>query len=148
MQRRLLCALDAAFNSAGEMRLPQNFARAVTARAQSDMRGVRAPAEKRRALLFCALLAVSAFLLLGATLSVATLRPAASMARGVVSILAVGGHTVADAGASAVVILRTIGGHFLFAPTLAELLAWPLFALAMLLLWRLTSNYRRARISG
>ena len=146
-QKRLLCALDVAFGEGRELRLPQNFAQAVTARAQSDMRGVRAPAEKRRALLFCALLSLVAFALLGAALSAAALAPAKGLLRAATSVLLLGGHTMADAGTSAVVILRAISGHF-FAPTFADLLVWLLFVLALALLWKLMSSHRRARISG
>ena len=48
MQRRLLLALGAAFGSQRkEIPMPTDFARIVTARAQTDMRGVRRKTERR-----------------------------------------------------------------------------------------------------
>ncbi|HWS53609.1 MAG TPA: zf-HC2 domain-containing protein, partial [Pyrinomonadaceae bacterium] len=67
-QRRLLCLLDAAFDqtfSKGPA-LPRDFTRAVRARAQTDMSGVRDARERVRAVKICAALAASALALLGA----------------------------------------------------------------------------------
>src|SRR2546422_8940177 len=65
-QRQLLCAFDSVLGQSGDLPLPRNFARIVAAHAASDMSGVRGRAEHKRALRYCALLAVASFALLGA----------------------------------------------------------------------------------
>src|SRR5215212_8395803 len=56
-QRRLLRTLDMAFSEEKTLRLPADFARVVTAHAQTDMSGVREKQERGRALQLCAALA-------------------------------------------------------------------------------------------
>ncbi|HEX8852022.1 MAG TPA: zf-HC2 domain-containing protein, partial [Pyrinomonadaceae bacterium] len=60
-QRRLLCLLDTAFAAREEAcaALPKDFARVVTARAQTDMSGLRSKSEHRTALKICAALTVA-----------------------------------------------------------------------------------------
>src|SRR4026207_1259713 len=66
-QRQLLCTLDAAFSNSARIELPENFTRVVATHAEHNLRGLREKSERRRALQLCALLAVTAFALLGAT---------------------------------------------------------------------------------
>jgi anti-sigma factor RsiW len=68
VQRRLLCVLDAAIRAdKKEMLLPHDFARTVTARAQTDMRGLRNRAEQRRAFVLCGALVLIVIAFIGAT---------------------------------------------------------------------------------
>ena len=67
-QRSLLCALDVALNDKRSVALPTDFARVIAANAKSDMGGVFDVAERKRALLFCVMLALSSFILLGAAM--------------------------------------------------------------------------------
>src|SRR4029434_6652104 len=62
-QRQLLCTLDVAFNGTRSFQLPHNFTRIVTARAESDLSGMRNKHERRRALKLCAVLALGSFAL-------------------------------------------------------------------------------------
>ncbi|HEV2765365.1 MAG TPA: zf-HC2 domain-containing protein, partial [Pyrinomonadaceae bacterium] len=69
-QKRLLRLLDVTLSHPSleeDLALPKDFARVVTAHAQTDMSGVRAAPERRRALLLCAGLAALALAVFGAT---------------------------------------------------------------------------------
>src|SRR5262245_52445446 len=65
--QQFICELDAAMNDQVGVSVPANFSRVVAARAVSDMRGVRSSAEKKRALTFCLILAITGFALIGTT---------------------------------------------------------------------------------
>jgi anti-sigma factor RsiW len=137
-QRRLLCLLDAAFDETFEKRLPlpRDFTRAVKARAQTNMSGLRDARERVRALKICAALAASALALLG----VAAFGPLLNAARAAGGFLGVAGRTAADAGAGAGLILRVVSGR----PGGLTLLLLAVCAVALLLLLRLVSSYHRA----
>jgi anti-sigma factor RsiW len=124
-QRRLLGLITAAVSGPQEaVLLPRDFARVVTARAQSDMTSVRASSEKRRAALLVLALAAATTVLIGAGGWGEVFTPAATLARGLAS--------------AAEMALRAQGVAALFA--LAAL------ACAVLVLLRLlTKHYRAAR---
>jgi anti-sigma factor RsiW len=148
-QRRLLCLLDTAFDdkTGSAVALPADFARVVTARAQTDMHGVRRRSEHRLAFKICVALAAAAFALLGAAASEMVLTPLFGAARAVGSILGMVGHTLVNAGAGAALILRALGGRLVAEPQPLKYLQWALLAGAALLLLRLIGNYHRARIN-
>lgn len=144
-QKRLLCLFDAAFDETFERKLdlPENFTKVVTARAQTDMRGLRAGTEHRRALALCASLGVASFALLGATVFGETFAPAVKIGRLILSVLAIAAHALADAGHGAAVILRSVGHLLVAEPLHLRLLTWLLFACALALLLRLIGRYHR-----
>jgi anti-sigma factor RsiW len=141
-QRRLLCLLDAAFDPTfgKEIELPRDFTRAVRARAQTDMSGVRDARERVRAFKICAALSAVAVSLLGAAAAV----PLLNAARAAGSALGVAGRTAADAGAGAGVVLRAVGGRFGAGSAVLSLLLLAVCAGAFVLLLRLISSYHRA----
>src|SRR5215475_4537728 len=65
-QRRLIVSLDSTLGLTSDLPLPQNFVRIVTARAESDFRGMRDRLEHKRAARYCVILAVAGFALIGA----------------------------------------------------------------------------------
>ena len=138
-QRRLLCLLDAAFDETFKQRvpLPRDFTRAVKARAQTDMSGVRDARERVRAAKICVALAASSLALLG----VAAFVPLLNAARAAGGFLGVAGRTAVDAGTGAGVILRAVSGRP-GAPAL--LLLAGCSAALLLLLLKLISSYHRA----
>ncbi len=150
-QRRLLCLLDNAFGEAHEniVALPKNFARVVTARAQSDMRGIRHGLERKRALTLCVMLTAATFVLLGASMFDAVIGPVIAVVRALTSVLWIIGYACADACAGVIVILRAVGGSLIAEPNPLGLLQWMLFAGAIILLLHLIARYHRraARIS-
>jgi anti-sigma factor RsiW len=145
-QRRLLCLLDNAFDRSFEKRvaLPSGFTRQVSARAQNDMRGVRARTERRRALKICAVLGAAAFALLGFASLDAALAPALSAARAAGGALGMAGHAAADAGAGAGLVLRAAGGSLIAGSVPLAFLELVAPAAALVLLLRLISAYHRA----
>lgn len=147
-QRRLLCLLDATFGKMPEteLALPKDFTQIVTAHAQTDMRGVRCSRERGRALVLCAALGVAAFALLGASTFGEMLAPVAAVAQGFASVVGMTGHALVDAGASAAVILRAVGGGFVAAPGRQGFLTWLLLAGAVALLLWLIGSYHRTRV--
>ncbi|HVF27607.1 MAG TPA: zf-HC2 domain-containing protein [Pyrinomonadaceae bacterium] len=148
-QRRLLCLLDNAFGTLPQKKLPlpRNFAEVVTARAQSDMSGVRCRSEHRRAFLFCAALTFAAFALLGTANLGAVFAPIGGAAHVFGSILMIIARFFADALGSVAVILRAAGGHLPIDPPSLKLLVWTLLASAVILLLRLIGSYHRTRAS-
>ena len=146
-QRRLLCLLDTAFSERSEKRvtLPANFARVITARAQTDMSGVRRKSEHRVAFKICVALAVAAFALMGAAAFDVVLVPLVSALRAMGSVLGMIGHALVNAGAGAVLILRAVGGRLVAEPSPIKYFQWVLFVGAALLLLRLVGNYHRAK---
>ena len=150
-QRRLLCMLEAAFDetfSKGSApALPDNFAREVSARALSDMSGVRAPCERRRALKICAALSAAALVLTGFGALDAALAPVWDAARAAGALAGLAGRAAADAGTGAGLVMRAAGGRFVTGHALLLVLQLAALACALLLLLWLISGYRRARAS-
>ena len=104
-QRQFLWELDSALASPKELFIPRDFARIVSARAESDMRGVRTGGERRRALLVCLGLGLLAFL--GATAGTSLLLSAGLLNKvlGVLSLLWTTSH---DALVGVTIISRVV----------------------------------------
>lgn len=145
-QRRLLCTLDMAFGEEKALTLPVDFARVVTAHAQTDMSGVRAKCERTRALRLCLALGLFSFALLGsAALTDSVLEPLRMfgwLAGAGVRFL---WRAIYDAGAGLVVIMR-ITARFTFESHPLGVLSYLLLAGALYLLLRLIRSYHRARV--
>jgi predicted anti-sigma-YlaC factor YlaD len=146
-QRRLLCALDLALSTERPVPIPSDFARVVAAHAQSDMSGVRARSENRRALCFCLLLAAVAGLLIGsAALSESVLGPVWALAKPAATVIAFFGRMLYNVGAGLAVFSR-LGGHLFFESRPLGLFGCLLLLAALALLPRLIISYHRARIT-
>lgn len=107
-QRQLLCTLDVAFNGTRSFQLPHNFTRIVTARAESDLSGMRNQQERRRALKLCAGLALVSFALLGAAARTIVFDPLRTFFRVAGSLLELAWHATSEAVMSAGVLVRVI----------------------------------------
>lgn len=144
-QRRLLCLLDTAFDETFEQKvaLPRDFTRVVRARAQTDMSGVRGRGERAKALKICAVLALAACALLGATLFEAAFVPVANVLRAASGVASLAGHAAADAGTGAGVVMRALGGRMVAGSEPLAALQWIVLVGALLLLLRLISRYHR-----
>jgi anti-sigma factor RsiW len=144
-QRRLLCTLDMAFNDEKSLALPPDFARVVTAHAQTDMSGVREKQERGRALRLCAVLSLFSFALLGsATLNDSLFEPVRIFSRLAGAGLGIMWRAVYDAGATLAVIMRIVGRFTLESHPLG-ILSYLFLAAALVLLLRLIHSYHRAR---
>ena len=145
-QRRLLCLLDTAFDETFGKRvaLPEDFTRRLRARAQNDLSGVRARAERRRALKICAALAVAVFALLGFA---AVAGPVLAAALDAGRLLGAAGHAAADAGSGAGLVLRAVGSRLAASGALA-LVELAAVAAAFVLLLRLIGAYHHRARAG
>ncbi|HEY6804399.1 MAG TPA: zf-HC2 domain-containing protein [Pyrinomonadaceae bacterium] len=142
IHQQFICALDSAFTNDAEVSVPADFSRIVAARAVSDMSGVRSAAENKKALLICLILACTGFGLIGATtrqMSVGLIRSVFAKVTGVLEFL---WHTIYDSVASVAIISRVVSRR-LVVETGNVVLVFALFALALLVLSRLISNYHR-----
>jgi anti-sigma factor RsiW len=107
-QRQLLCTLEVAFNGNRSFQLPHNFTRIVTARAESDLSGMRNKHERRRALKLCAGLALVSFALLGAAARTVVLDPLSTLFRISRTLLQLAWQAASEAVMSATVAGRVI----------------------------------------
>jgi anti-sigma factor RsiW len=147
-QKRLLCLLSIAFGEPliEQPVLPRDFSRVVRTRAQSDMGRVRGRTERRRALVVCVALAALACALLGVSALGEALTPARAIARALVTALDMIGHTLAETGRGAGVILHALGEQMTGAPIAFRLLLFVGLSGAIVLLLRLINNYHRTRL--
>jgi anti-sigma factor RsiW len=145
-QQQLLCTLDAAFSTSSRIKLPENFTRVVATHAEHNLRGLREKSERRRALQLCALLAVTAFALLGAASGALVLQPARNSFRIVARLLEVLSQAVLEAAEGFAIVGRMIGraavaGPYGFAGVIAFVFIGSIF-----LLPRLIASYHRTQI--
>ncbi|MDT4967525.1 MAG: hypothetical protein QOJ64_2262 [Acidobacteriota bacterium] len=148
LQQRLVAELENALIAGAGVELPRNFAQVVAARAQSDLRGVREPRERRRAFGLCGvLLILSVALLGGAAASESVLAPARLIWRSAAALFSFLGHALYSAGAGMAVLSRGVGSHLFFESWPFGLLIIVLFASALIMLRRLIVEYHRTRIS-
>jgi hypothetical protein len=147
-QRRLLCTLDFALgNDRALPVLPVNFARIVAAHAQSDMSGMRAHSEHKRALWLCVMLAAAATLLIGAAaLSESVIAPLRAITKPLAMLVGFFWHTIYNAVAGLVVISR-MSGHLLFESRPLGVVGALLLVAALALLPRLIISYHRTHIT-
>jgi hypothetical protein len=144
-QRRLLCTLDMAFGEEKALTLPVDFARVVTAHAQTDMSGVRDKGERGRAFRLCLALTLFSFALLGsAALTDSVLEPVRVFGRLAGASFGIVWRAIYDAGTGLVVIMRIVG-RFAFESHSLGLLSYLVLAAALVLLLRLIRSYHRAQ---
>ncbi|MGI8919230.1 MAG: anti-sigma factor family protein [Pyrinomonadaceae bacterium] len=142
-QRQFLCELDSVLSTPKELSIPKDFARIVSARAESDMRGVRSGGERRRALLVCLTLALAAFVLLGATAGNSLLGSAALLANKVLGVLSLLWTTFHDAVIGMTIVSRVFVRLFLPESPLTNLAALVVLVLAVASLSHLIIRYHR-----
>jgi predicted anti-sigma-YlaC factor YlaD len=144
IQRQFMCELDSALASdAGSLEIPKDFARRVSAHAESDMRGVREGEERKRALLFCVALGSTAFTLLGATAGKSILVSSRLLASQVLGVFELLWSAQNDAMTGLTIISRVVSRVFLPETFLANLAALILLGLAVASLSHLIVRYHR-----
>ena len=144
-QRQLLCTLDVAFNATRAFQLPQDFTRIVTARAESDLSGMRNKHERRRALKLCAVLALVSFALLGAAARTVVFEPLRRFFRIAGSLLQLVWQATSEAVVSATIIVRVIVRAVLPAQNGVGLLILVAFLISVSVLPFLLVKYHRAQ---
>src|SRR5688572_18307465 len=145
-QRQLLCTLDAAFSTSARIKLPENFTRVVATHAEHNLRGLRQKPERLRALQLCALLAVTAFALLGAASGALVLQPARNSFRIVARLLEVLSQAVLEAAEGFAIVGRMIGRAAVVSPYGFGALIAFVFIGSIFLLPRLIASYHRTQI--
>ena len=144
-QRQLLCTLDVAFNGTRSFQLPQDFTRIVTARAESDLSGMRNKHERRRAFKLCAVLALVSFALLGAATRTVVFEPLRRFFRIAGTLLQLAWQAISEAVVSAAVLLRVIVRAVLPAQNGLALLILVTFLVSVSVLPFLLVKYHRAQ---
>jgi anti-sigma factor RsiW len=144
-QRQLLCTLEVAFNGHRSFQLPHNFARIVTARAESDLSGMRNKHERRRALKLCAGLALVSFALLGAAARTVVVEPLSTLFRISRTVLQLAWQAASEAVMSATVLGRVIVRAVLLGQNGLGLLMLVAFLIAISVLPFLLVKYHRAQ---
>ena len=142
-QRQFLCELDSVLATPKEFSIPQDFARIVSARAESDMRGVRTHGERRRAFLVCLALGLAAFVLLGATAGTSLLVSAALLGNKVLGVMSLLWTTLQDAFIGMTIISRVVVRMFLPESPLTNFAALVVLVLAVASLSHLIIGYHR-----
>jgi anti-sigma factor RsiW len=145
-QRQLLCTLDAAFSSSSRIELPENFTRVVATHAEHNLRGLREKSERRRVLQLCAMLAVTAFALLGAASGGLVLQPARNSFRIVARLFEVLSQAVLEAAEGLTIVVRMIGRAAVVSPYGFGALIALIFIGSIFLLPRLIASYHRTEI--
>lgn len=146
-QRQLVCTLDAAFSSSSShIQLPENFTRVVATHAEHNLRGLREKSERRRALQLCALLAVTAFALLGAASGALVFQPARNSLRIVARLLEVLSQAVLEAAEGFAIVGRMIGRAAVGSPYGFGAAIAFVFIGSIFLLPRLIASYHRTQI--
>jgi anti-sigma factor RsiW len=110
-QKKLLCALDFLLEEKpAEIEIPENFARVVATRAESNVSGLRNREERRRAVFLCASLGLMAMVGLGAEAK--TIFAASGAVLEQIAALAVFiAHMAYDVAFGVVVILRSLANQ-------------------------------------
>ncbi|MEP6923512.1 MAG: zf-HC2 domain-containing protein [Pyrinomonadaceae bacterium] len=144
MQKRLLCALDFAFDNEKNFDLPVNFAKSVAVRAESDVSGLRSRDERGRALLISSGLLLLGFLvgIIGKKSGFLSL-VADKFSNQIFVVLKVLGDFCYDFGLGLKVILRVVGRQFIESP-LAGFLLLVLFVVSSIVLSRRLFKFHRA----
>ncbi|HVG38933.1 MAG TPA: anti-sigma factor [Pyrinomonadaceae bacterium] len=147
-QRRVLCALSFALTRAPGDALPADFAARVVARAQTDMRGVRASGERGRALLICSVLSAAGLLLIGAAAHSVMLPAVGGVRHLLLSVLRLIYHPLEGLGTAVLVVLRAVGREILSLSNTPHSIPLLIFAVAVALLPLLILRYHRTETAG
>lgn len=131
IQKRMLSAIDSAFAGETEaLEIPADFARTVTANAESNVSGIRKPGERYRA----ALAAVTLLFLVSVSLATDAGAMALTASQKVVeqsfSVIGFGLHFIYETGIGFGVVLRCLGSGVLFGSAASAVLALILFVVS------------------
>jgi len=142
VHRQFICELDALLANDVQVPVPVNFSRVVAARAVSDMSGVRTRSENRKALVFCLILGVTGFALLGSAKRLTMIGLVQVFVKKLVSLVDLISHAVYDLVASVAVISRVLSRKLIVdngdLRVVLVLLVFAVFVLS-----RLISGYHR-----
>lgn len=110
-QKKMLCALDSAFEK--DFRLPENFTKTVVIKAESNIKGLRCPKERSRALFICTALLMLTILGLGSEAE-PVFSVFATFFEQTWTVAGFAAHLIYDIAFGLTVILRSLGHQFFF----------------------------------
>lgn len=142
-QKQMLHALDFALDEKTEIEPPENFAKIVAIRAETNVSGLRSTEERFRALFLCALLFLIVIVGLGAEAE----NVFDAFARFGEQFVAVAGfvtHLAYNLAIGATVILRSLGGRFIFGSPFLLIILIGSFALSAWTLSRLILRFHQS----
>ena len=142
LHQQFMCELDSVLANEPDVVMPANFSQMVAVRAVSDMSGVRSRAENRKALVFCLILGIAGFVLIGPSTRQMTLNLAQRSLGKFFGFVDLAWHAVYDLVASIAVISRVLSRKFII-ETGNLGVALVLLAFAAFLLSRLLASYHR-----
>ena len=142
-QKKLLCALDFLLEEKpSEIEIPENFARVVATRAESNVSGLRNREERRRAVFLCASLGLMALVGLGAEAK--TVFAASGVVLEQIAALAVFvAHLIYDIAFGIVVILRSLANQTIVSAGLVVVLLIGFWIIS----WFAFSRFRQSSVS-
>lgn len=141
-QKKLLCVLDFALDDKNQIELPENFTKVVVANAESNVKGLRCPQERNRALFVCAALFLMVLFGLGAETS-KTVEAFSSVGEQFLAVTGFFVHLIQDITIATTVILRSLCLQFVFKSALTAGAIGIFFVLALLIFSRLMARHRR-----
>jgi len=145
LHQQIVCELDAALTDEFEVSVPKDFSRVVAARAVSDMSGVRSTSENKKALVVCVILAAAGFALTGTTTRQMTFVVVRRFIQKIFGVIELAWNAFYDSVVSVFVVSRVVSRKLIVETGNLRLIV-VLLALAVLLLSRLLSSYRRAGV--
>ncbi|HSK74766.1 MAG TPA: zf-HC2 domain-containing protein [Pyrinomonadaceae bacterium] len=110
-QKKMLCALDSAFEK--DFQLPADFTKTVVIKAESNVKGLRCPKERSRALFICTALLILTILGLGSEAE-SVFAAFTTFFEQIWTVAGFAAHLIYDIAFGLTVILRSIGHQFIF----------------------------------
>jgi anti-sigma factor RsiW len=112
-QKRFLSELDATMNSEPPIELPANFAKVIVANAESNVSGIRRPAELYNALFICAALSIFVLFALGPEAS-AVIAGTAQVLEQAAIVAGFFGHLIYSLFLGIVIVMRSLSAQVSF----------------------------------
>ncbi len=142
LQKGFLNALDFSLEDEKQIQLPDNFARAVMANAESRVSGLRQPHERRNAAYVCIALVMFSLFALGSNAE-KTFAAAAAMVEKALAVAASVWHFVYNIGLGAAIVFRSLASAFVFDSAAAVTFVLGIFVMSLYMFSRLVGRFRR-----
>lgn len=114
-QKKMLAALDFAFEDDSAIEPPRDFAKIVAAKAESGVSGLRHPKERPLALLLCLFMALVALMGIGIGSS-GFLSVISNFGEQIYSVAVLAGHLIYDVSLGVAIILRSLSHQAVLSP--------------------------------
>lgn len=142
LQKKMLSALDFAFDNKAEIELPKNFAKVVATTAESNVSGLRSKKERPLALLLCTVMFLMVLVGLGAETE-KIFAVFGNFAEQLFVVLGFIFHLIYSIAIGISIILKSLSQQLIFNSVPSFLLILGLFSLSFVALSRLVLRYNR-----